>query len=724
MTRQGRSRLTAAALVTCSCVLPTGLGQQPGEFVIRKPSSTGIPGINNVLFVEFGPDGRLWTAARDAFWQQGGVAALDLDTGIWDTWSTWQTTLPQWNFDVAFATDGTAWIVGDDGVHHFDGETFTSYGPHNSVLKTGPHTSVAIDPDGVVWVANNGMVSTGGGLFAYDGEAWVRHHEPWMLNWAGQPAPAITVFARANGDVWATMDMLGGGLSLYRDGAWTYHSAPSILGYAETPDGTLYGVNGFGTYRLNDQTGQWQQIGPHTSHLIRIDPQTNLPWVVSDNAIGYYNTVYRYTGSAWVPFVEVPGDRIHGFDFAPDGDVWITARFLQGAEAIYHYTRDGQLQRAYNSINTGVPDYMAMRFYIDRSDHMWFITENYGATRYEPENGENYRNFGWLNMEEEVFPYNLGPGELLCQGVGNVYEDSRGNTWLVSNGAARSRGSDLSQWDIWYWRNSPLPSGFLSQIGEDKEGGIYIGGDFVAYKFDGAGWSEVIIGNPQQFAHIGFHNGMDGELYAYRIATVYRWEEDTFVPVLDLGNVNVGQLVVGPDGRFWMAAYEGLKVWDGQTVTTYTPQNSGMAETPVESIAVRDDGLVAVATTEQMRPPYDGGVALFDGETWTAYNYGESALPFYSNPSLTFDADGDLWMSTLNYGAVELRIGRTITPGDTNCDGAVGAFDVEPFILALTDPNTYAARFPNCDIRGADADGNGVVDAFDIEPFVALLFNP
>ena len=59
--------------------------------------------------------------------------------------------------------------------------------------------------------------------------------------------------------------------------------------------------------------------------------------------------------------------------------------------------------------------------------------------------------------------------------------------------------------------------------------------------------------------------------------------------------------------------------------------------------------------------------------------------------------------------------------GDLNCDGAVNAFDIDPFVLALTDPAGYAAAWPDCDIMLADCNGDGVVNAFDIDPFVELL---
>ena len=61
-------------------------------------------------------------------------------------------------------------------------------------------------------------------------------------------------------------------------------------------------------------------------------------------------------------------------------------------------------------------------------------------------------------------------------------------------------------------------------------------------------------------------------------------------------------------------------------------------------------------------------------------------------------------------------------PGDLNCDGEISAFDIEPFLLALFDPDEYAIQFPECDINSGDINGDGSIDAFDIEPFLDLLF--
>ena len=59
--------------------------------------------------------------------------------------------------------------------------------------------------------------------------------------------------------------------------------------------------------------------------------------------------------------------------------------------------------------------------------------------------------------------------------------------------------------------------------------------------------------------------------------------------------------------------------------------------------------------------------------------------------------------------------------GDLNCDGVVDAFDIDPFVLALTDPAGYQSAYPTCNIDNADCNDDGDVNGFDIDPFVLLL---
>ncbi len=64
---------------------------------------------------------------------------------------------------------------------------------------------------------------------------------------------------------------------------------------------------------------------------------------------------------------------------------------------------------------------------------------------------------------------------------------------------------------------------------------------------------------------------------------------------------------------------------------------------------------------------------------------------------------------------------RRFAFGDLNCDRIVDAFDIEPFILALSDPQMYRSRHPACDPMLADVNEDQAVNALDIEPFIDLL---
>jgi len=82
----------------------------------------------------------------------------------------------------------------------------------------------------------------------------------------------------------------------------------------------------------------------------------------------------------------------------------------------------------------------------------------------------------------------------------------------------------------------------------------------------------------------------------------------------------------------------------------------------------------------------------------------------------------ELWMTCISRGIAVLTV--TYPPslvGDLNCDGAVNFDDINPFVLALSDPAGYAAAFPNCNILNGDCDGDGDVDFDDVNAFVALL---
>ena len=97
------------------------------------------------------------------------------------------------------------------------------------------------------------------------------------------------------------------------------------------------------------------------------------------------------------------------------------------------------------------------------------------------------------------------------------------------------------------------------------------------------------------------------------------------------------------------------------------------------------------------------------------------------DPPLGGYPQGELYLNQNIHGgggwdlAFQTYMGEAGVLGDLNCDGTLDAFDIDPFVLALTDPVGYQQAFPDCDIMLGDINGDGTVDAFDIDPFVELL---
>lgn len=143
---------------------------------------------------------------------------------------------------------------------------------------------------------------------------------------------------------------------------------------------------------------------------------------------------------------------------------------------------------------------------------------------------------------------------------------------------------------------------------------------------------------------------------------------------------------------------------------------------------VIEDGTGVTHPTSISGDPHLGPLQYNGGPTWT-----HALLP----DSIAIDVgdcDGGAVLrdqrgvprplgSACDIGAFEFSL---FPPGngDLNCDGTTDAFDIEPFILAVLDPNAYFAHFPLCDRNRADMNGDGSVNLRDIQPFVLRLVEP
>ncbi|MDR3653910.1 MAG: two-component regulator propeller domain-containing protein [Paludibacter sp.] len=101
-------------------------------------------------------------------------------------------------------------------------------------------------------------------------------------------------------------------------------------------------------------------------------------------------------------------------------------------------------------------------------------------------------------------------------------------------------------------------------------------------------------------------------------------------------------------GEMWVGTGGGLSKFDGKKWTTYNTANSGIPTNYVTSVFIDLQGNKWIGT----EPYYDGstysggGLAKFDGATWTVYTTSNSGLPSNNVTSIAIDGSGNKWIGT------------------------------------------------------------------------------
>ncbi len=107
-----------------------------------------------------------------------------------------------------------------------------------------------------------------------------------------------------------------------------------------------------------------------------------------------------------------------------------------------------------------------------------------------------------------------------------------------------------------------------------------------------------------------------------------------------LPNNNVYAIAIDAQGNKWIGTWGGgLAKFDGTTWTTYTMANSGLRNDWVTTIAIDAQGNKWIGT-------YDG-LTKFDGTTWTT-NYSNSGSPNNYVYAITIDSQGNKWIGIGN----------------------------------------------------------------------------
>jgi len=204
---------------------------------------------------------------------------------------------------VACDASGGVWLAAYKGVHHFDGQTFTSY-PATS-LGTGKYVDlvkdVAVAPDGHVWVATANSVAT------FDGTRWTYFEKGKGFD-VEYYLEKIAVDAR--GRVWVTAGSAG--LLMYDRTKWTVVKSPSLS----------------------------------SGGALAIDPKGRV-WVATSGGVSMYD------GRKWIAYThaksKLPADSVRSLAADARGRIWIGTEW--GLAVL-----DGTKWTVYHMADSGVPD--------------------------------------------------------------------------------------------------------------------------------------------------------------------------------------------------------------------------------------------------------------------------------------------------------------------------------------------------------------------------------
>lgn len=210
----------------------------------------------------------------------------------------------------------------------------------------------------------------------------------------------------------------------------------------------------------------------------------------------------------------------------------------------------------------------------------------------------------------------------------------------------------------------------------------------------------------------------------------FRWEQVTGWRQLRACNLRPGPvLVAGTAPLLFTSCFDGSHRWSGDSsecIGGFLP-NPGCETFHVRGVSA--DGSIGVFDACMLWFARDNGLRPIDMAVRHACVPVEGLSSWTIQESVGMSHDGRVvagngiapdgtqqgWVMSLGPEIFEPLL------GDMDCDGAVNNFDIDPFVLALTDPLGYNSAYPECCRERGDFDGDFMVTNFDIDPFVQRI---
>jgi ligand-binding sensor domain-containing protein len=305
----------------------------------------------------------------------------------------------------------------------------------------------------------------------------------------------------------------------------------------------------------------------------------------------------------------------------------------------------------YTTANSGLPSDTVIALKFDHSGNLWI--GYYGGST-TPNGVAKFNGTAWTSYSDNV-----------NQDAAIDFAFNNGVVWMALDGYGLMK-YDGSTWQLFTSDNSSLSDNSMNCVTADNAGNIWIGTVSALNKLKPDNtWSTYT--SEQSFTHFP----SDEVFFVVKDSTdklwlsfggwgIMKFDVATASGVMfntdllpDIPSDNVSCVAFDQTGALWAGtSYAG--VWKlvingtDTTVTAYsTNTDPNFINDNIHDIAVDKCGHVWIAT--------DGGLSMYDGNTWQIFNTGTSPIPENVVRKLAVDAAGHIWITTDTAGLVEYK---------------------------------------------------------------------
>jgi len=441
--------------------------------------------------------------------------------------------------------------------------------------------------------------STIGGLVRRDTDDGTYEIFPSLDN--GQVFRATSIFIDKTGNKWVCLSRISGG-----------------------------GIDALGIGRFDGESWDIYNFGISFNYVYEIaEDNDGVMWFATEGGI------LSFDGVTWNKFTteyttedDLYYKTVTSVAIAHDGSKWFAT---YGGVSRF----DGTTWTNYTKENSGLVDNIIYSILVDLKGVIWFRSDHF-IVSFDGTKWESYpygfnrmwwwshpitvdeNNVKWIIAREGVMSFNgttwtsytkensgLASNKVLCCAT------AQGKQWFVTSHdfviSPDNYYCIISEFDGTTWKNYKLKEEqlhapqnveiiFVDHINVKWISGQYFSG---LKRFDGSTW---------------FSFGNEKRISAY-----------------------INSIVEDHNGVMWFGTYDGLARLEGEILTFYDSENSGLPENKTGATFIDHYGLLWVST--------NSGLCKFDGSTWTVYTTENSGLPDDDVKKIDEDQNGVMWFT-------------------------------------------------------------------------------